>query len=71
MPAVRRGGESGEGREGQRTPLTRKSFDGFHGPLLVGAVHKGIAGLDQELPCEGNFVVVEDFLQVGRSHVLV
>lgn len=57
-------------RGGGRT-LTGESFDGLHGPVLVGAVHEGIAGLDQELAAVGDLVLRKHFLQVRGGHALV
>lgn len=57
-------------RGGGRT-LTGESFDGLHRPVLVGAVHEGITGLDQELAAVGDLVLCKHFLQVGGGHALV
>lgn len=51
--------------------LTRESFDGLHRPMLVGAVHEGVAGFDQELAAVGDLVLRKYFLQVCWSHALV
>lgn len=51
--------------------LTGESFDGLHRPVFVGAVHEGIAGLDQELAAVGDLVLRKHFLQVRGGHALV
>lgn len=56
---------------GDGRTLTGESFDGLHCPVLVGAVHEGIAGFDQELAAVGDLVLRKHFLQVGGSHALV
>ena len=56
---------------GRGWTLTRESFDGLHRPVLVGAVHEGIAGFDQELAAVGDLVLRKHFLQVRRGHALV
>lgn len=57
--------------QGGGRALTRESFDGLHRPVLVGAVHEGVAGFDQELAAVGDLVLRKYFLQVGWSHALV
>ena len=56
---------------GRGWTLTRESFDGLHRPVLVGAVHEGIAGFDQELAAVGDLVLRKHFLQVRGGHALV
>lgn len=51
--------------------LTRESFDGLHRPVLVGAVHEGVAGFDQELAAVGDLVLRKYFLLVCGGHALV
>lgn len=41
-----------------------ESFDGFHHPVLIWAVHEGIAGSDQELAAIGDLVLRKYFYQV-------
>lgn len=57
--------------QGGGRALTRESFDGLHRPMLVGAVHEGVAGFDQELAAVGDLVLRKYFLQVCWSHALV
>lgn len=51
--------------------LTGESFDGLHRPVLVWAVHEGVAGFDQELAAVGDLVLRKHFLQVRGGHALV
>lgn len=55
-------GETGGG--GQRRVLTREGLDGADGPVLVGVVHEGVAGLEQDLSRQGQLSVPEELPEV-------
>lgn len=55
-------GEAGGG--GQRRLLTREGLDGADGPVLVGVVHEGVAGLEQDLSRQGQLPVPEELPEV-------
>lgn len=50
--------------------LTGEGLDRFHGPLVVGTVHEGVAVLHEELSGVGDLVLVEGPPQVLGGHAV-
>lgn len=51
-----------------KNALTGQSLDSFNRPVLVGEIHEGIAGFEQDLVGHGKLPLAEELLQVLHGH---